>query len=79
MWVSFQNREKNVVEAIWGIFFSGHTTSEMDTMLAKQNKLITKLKGECKRQAAQIETILKKHRWVRGFGWWVEAGKRTGW
>ena len=34
-------------------------------MLSKQNKLISKLKAECKRQAAQIETILKKHRYVK--------------
>ena len=46
------------------IWFAGHTTSEMDTMLSKQNKLISKLKAECKRQAAQIEAILKKNRLV---------------
>ncbi|KAH3848255.1 hypothetical protein DPMN_090614 [Dreissena polymorpha] len=39
-----------------------HTTSEMDTMLSKQNKLIGKLKNECRKQAAQIEAILKEKR-----------------
>ncbi|XP_060563036.1 serologically defined colon cancer antigen 8 homolog [Ruditapes philippinarum] len=34
----------------------------MDTMLAKQNKLIKKLKTECRKQAAQLEEILKKNR-----------------
>ncbi|XP_053409241.1 serologically defined colon cancer antigen 8 homolog [Mercenaria mercenaria] len=38
------------------------TTSEMDTMLAKQNKLIKKLKTECRKQAGQLEEILKKNR-----------------
>lgn len=38
------------------------TTSEMDTMLSKQNKLIGKLKSECRKQAATLELILKKNR-----------------
>ena len=33
-------------------------------MLSKQNKLISKLKTECKRQAGQIESIMKKNRSV---------------
>lgn len=43
-----------------------HTTSEMDTMLAKQNKLIGKLKAECRKQAAQLEVLLKKNRSENG-------------
>ena len=34
-------------------------------MLSKQNKLIGKLKLECRKQAAQIESILKEKRSVR--------------
>ncbi|KAL4237828.1 serologically defined colon cancer antigen 8 [Mactra antiquata] len=39
-----------------------HTTTEMDTMLTRQNKLIGKLKTECRKQAAQLEMALKKNR-----------------
>ncbi|XP_076442879.1 serologically defined colon cancer antigen 8 homolog [Babylonia areolata] len=35
---------------------------EMDTMLHRQNKLILKLREECKRQAVQIDKITKKYR-----------------
>ena len=34
----------------------------MDTMLHRQNKLIIKLREECKRQAVQIDKITKKYR-----------------
>ncbi|KAL8589849.1 hypothetical protein ACOMHN_020852 [Nucella lapillus] len=35
---------------------------EMDSMLHRQNKLILKLREECKRQAVQIDKITKKYR-----------------
>ncbi|XP_046364378.1 serologically defined colon cancer antigen 8-like [Haliotis rufescens] len=38
------------------------TTHEMDTMLHKQNRLIMKLRDECKRQAGQMEKLTKKYR-----------------
>ena len=38
----------------------------MDTMLSRQNKLIGKLKAECRKQAAQIEVILKEKRLGHG-------------
>ncbi|KAL5009093.1 hypothetical protein ScPMuIL_014674 [Solemya velum] len=38
------------------------TTTEMDEMLKKQNKLIAKLRDECRRQAGQIERLAKRNR-----------------
>lgn len=38
------------------------TTQEMDVMLKKQNRLLIKLREECKRQAGQIEKVTKKNR-----------------
>ena len=40
------------------------TTHDMDVMMKKQNRLIGKLRDECKRQAAQIEKLVKKNRSV---------------
>lgn len=36
----------------------------MDSMLHRQNKLILKLREECKRQAVQLDKITKKYRSV---------------
>lgn len=41
---------------------NARTTHDMDIMLKKQNRLIGKLREECKRQAAQIEKLVKKNR-----------------
>lgn len=41
---------------------NSRTTHDMDVMLKKQNRLINKLRDECKRQAAQIEKLVKKNR-----------------
>ncbi|XP_052696420.1 serologically defined colon cancer antigen 8 homolog [Crassostrea angulata] len=38
------------------------STQEMDVMLKKQNRLMIKLRDECKRQAGQIEKVTKKNR-----------------
>ncbi|KAL3873813.1 hypothetical protein ACJMK2_036898 [Sinanodonta woodiana] len=42
------------------------TVADMDTMLIRQNKLISKLKEECKRQAVLLEKITKKNRHENG-------------
>lgn len=44
--------------------FIERTTQEMDVMLKKQNRLLIKLREECKRQAGQIEKVTKKNRLV---------------
>ncbi|XP_055957438.1 serologically defined colon cancer antigen 8 homolog [Patella vulgata] len=36
--------------------------AEMDTMLNKQNRLILKLRDECRKQATQLDKMTKKHR-----------------
>ncbi|CAL1526200.1 unnamed protein product [Lymnaea stagnalis] len=41
-------------------------THEMDTMLLKQNKLIMKLREECKKQALHLEKTVKKYRSQNG-------------
>ncbi|XP_013060547.2 serologically defined colon cancer antigen 8 homolog isoform X2 [Biomphalaria glabrata] len=41
-------------------------THEMDTMLLKQNKLILKLREECKKQAIHLEKTIKKYRGQNG-------------
>lgn len=42
------------------------TSHDMDVMIKRQNKLIGKLRDECKRQAAQIETLTKRNRTQNG-------------
>lgn len=44
--------------------FIERSTQEMDVMLKKQNRLMIKLRDECKRQAGQIEKVTKKNRSV---------------
>ncbi|XP_076099849.1 serologically defined colon cancer antigen 8 homolog [Mytilus galloprovincialis] len=41
---------------------NARTTHDMDVMLKKQNRLIGKLREECKRQTAQVEKLVKKNR-----------------
>lgn len=45
--------------------FSDQYIHEMDTMLLKQNKLIMKLREECKKEAINLEKTVKKYRSVR--------------
>ncbi|CAG2204490.1 SDCCAG8 [Mytilus edulis] len=49
-------RDKDVEEK------NARTTHDMDVMLKKQNRLIGKLREECKRQTAQVEKLVKKNR-----------------
>ncbi|XP_033735413.1 serologically defined colon cancer antigen 8 homolog [Pecten maximus] len=42
------------------------TSHDMDVMIKRQNKLIGKLRDECKRQAAQIETLTRRNRTQNG-------------
>lgn len=41
---------------------NSQSVHEMDTMLLKQNKLIMKLREECKKQAVNLEKTVKKYR-----------------
>ncbi|GFR68607.1 serologically defined colon cancer antigen 8 [Elysia marginata] len=41
---------------------NSQSVHEMDTMLLKQNKLIMKLREECKKQASNLEKTVKKYR-----------------
>lgn len=56
-----------VNEKILSELFIERSTQEMDVMLKKQNRLMIKLRDECKRQAGQIEKVTKKNRsvWAR--------------
>ena len=65
-------------ELIVYTWIAAQQVHEMDSMLHRQNKLIIKLREECKRQAVQIDKITKKYRSGQFYfssGWYLCAQK----